>query len=236
MIRYAVPVLILGAVASPAAAAEVQIQAQAPVVELTVSETENAAPDIAQVGAGVTVRAPTAKAAMQQNAAAMQKVIDRLRALGIAAKDIQTSTVNLNAQFTYPQGGTPRFVGYDATNQVTVKLHQVDKVGDVLDALVAAGANNIFGPNFMLDDDTATKETARRHAFQRGQAMAQGYARMAGYTGVRLLEVSEIVQTHGPVPVAFVSAQAARVERDTPIEPGEVGTMVTLTLKYEMTR
>jgi uncharacterized protein YggE len=236
MIRHAIPLLAMSALAAPAAAAEVQIQAQAPVVELSVSETVNSPPDVAQVGTGVTTRAPTAKEAVRLNAAAMQKVVDRLKALGIAGKDIQTANFSLNAQYSYPNGGgQPVFVGYDASNQVSVRLRQLDKVGDVLDALVAAGANNIFGPTFSLDDDDAVAATARAQAFKRGQAMAQDYARMAGYTGVRLLEVSESVQGRGPVPPMPV-AYAAERDASTPIAPGEVGTTVNLTLKYEMTR
>jgi len=236
MIRYAIPLLAAASLASPLAAAEVQIQAQAPVVELTVSETVKSRPDVAQVSAGVTTRAQTAQQAVQQNAAAMQKVVDRLKALGIADQDIQTANFSLNAQFTYPQNGTPVFAGYQASNEVSVKLRQIDKVGAALDALVAAGANNINGPSFTLDDDTAVQQQARTQAFQRGQTMAQNYARMAGYTGVRLLEVSENVRSGGgplpPQPIAFRAEAAAK----TPIEPGEVGTTVTLTVKYEMTR
>jgi uncharacterized protein YggE len=239
MIRYAVPLLAMTLPAAPAIAAEVQIQAQAPVVELTVSQTVNAKPDVAQIGTGVTTRARSAKEAVRLNAAAMQKVVDRLKALGVADKDIQTSNFNLNAEFTYPPGGgTPTFAGYQASNQVSVKLRQMDKVGDALDALVAAGANNLDGPSFMLDDDTAVQQEARTQAYQRGQTMAQGYARMAGYTGVRLLEVSESAQGGGPPPPAPPMPVAYAVERDakTPIEPGEVGTVATLTVKYEMTR
>jgi uncharacterized protein YggE len=237
MIRYAIPLFAVSALAAPAAAAEVQIQAQAPVVELSVNETVNAAPDIAQVGTGVTTRARSAKEAVRLNAVAMQKVVDRLKTLGIAAKDIQTSNFNLNAQFNYPGGGAaPVFTGYEASNQVSVKLRDVTRVGDVLDALVAAGANNISGPSFMLDDDTAPQKEARARAFQRGQAMAQDYARMAGYTGVRLLEVSENVQSRGPLPPMPVAFRAEAAQAKTPIEAGEVGTTVTLTVKYEMTR
>src|SRR5690242_10378368 len=101
MIRHAIPLLAMSALAAPAAAAEVQIQAQAPVVELSVSETVNSPPDVAQVGTGVTTRAPTAKEAVRLNAAAMQKVVDRLKALGIAGKDIQTANFSLNAQYSY---------------------------------------------------------------------------------------------------------------------------------------
>ncbi len=239
MIRYAIPVLAVTALATPAAAAEVQIQAQAPVVELTVSDTVRAKPDIAQVSAGVTTRAHSAQEAMRQNAAQMQKVVDRLKALGIADKDIQTANFNLNAQFNYPNGGgSPVFTGYQVSNQVTVKLRRIDKTGEVLDALVAAGANNINGPSFMIDDPTAMQQAARTQAYQHGQAMAQAYARMAGYTGVRLLEVSENVQVGGPPPPAPPQPVAFSAERgpSTPIVPGEVGTTVTLTVKYEMTR
>jgi uncharacterized protein YggE len=239
MIRYAIPLLMLSAAAAPALAADVQIQAQAPVIELGVTESVNSKPDIARLGAGVTTRAPTAKEAVRQNGATMQKVVDRLHALGIADKDIQTSGYNLNAQFTYPpQGGTPKFAGYDASNQVTVKLRQMDKIGDVLDALVSAGANNIFGPSFSIDDPTAIQAQARAAAFKRGQALAQDYARMSGYTGVRLLAVSENVQGGGNMPPPPPAPVAYAAERDssTPIVPGEVGTAVTLTLKYEMTR
>lgn len=236
MLRYVIPLLAVSALAAPAAAAEVQIQAQAPVVELTVGETVKYPPDVAEIGTGVTTRAHSAKEAVRLNAAAMQKVVDRLKALGIADKDIQTSNFGLNAQFDYPNGGgTPVFTGYQASNQVSVKLRHVDKVGDVLDALVDAGATNIFGPNFSLDDDAAAQAEARGKAFRRGQAMAEGYARMAGYTGVRLLEVSESVRGEGappPQPMAIMVTAA----RKTPIEPGEVGTVVNLMLKYEMTR
>ena len=121
-------------------------------------------------------------------------------------------------------------------NQVSVKLRDIGKVGDALDALVAAGANNISGPSFMLDDDTAPKQAARTRAFQRGQAMAQDYARMAGYTGVRLLEVSETVQTRGQLPPMPYAVRAEAADAKTPIEAGEVGTTVNLAVKYEMTR
>lgn len=236
MIRYAIPLLALTALTAPAAAAEVQIQAQAPVVELTVSETVNSTPDVAQVGTGVTTRAQSAKEAVRLNAVAMQKVVDRLKALGIAPNDIQTANFNLNAQFTYPNGGgQPVFAGYEATNQVTAKLRQIDKVGDALDALVAAGATNINGPSFTLDDDTAAQQAARSRAMQRGQTMAQDYARMAGYTGVKLLEVSESVQ-EGPLPPQPIAFRAQLAQAKTPIEPGEVGSTVNLTVKYEMTR
>lgn len=238
MIRYAVPVLAMTALAATAAhAAEVQIQAQGPVVELTVNEIVHSAPDVAQIGAGVTTRAPTAQEAVRQNAQAMEQVIAKLRELGIASRDIQTSNFNLNPQYDYDRnGGARTFVGYDVNNQVQVKLRDLERAGEVLDALVSAGANNIYGPNFMLEADEAAKREARTKAYQSGQAMAQEYARMAGYSGVRLLEISETFQSYGGPQPAMMRADVQESGASTKIEPGEVGTGVTVTVKYEMTR
>lgn len=236
MIRKALPFAALAALAAPAAAAEIQIQSQGPVVELTVNEIVYSAPDVAQIGAGVQTRAPTAQEAVRQNAAAMEKVIARLRALGIPRNDIQTSNFNLNAQYEYREGQAQRFIGYDVVNQVQVKLRDLERAGEVLDALVAAGANNIYGPNFMLEADETAKTEARAKAFARGRAMSQDYARMAGFSGVRLLEISEVFQSYGRPIMATAAVRAEAGDASTPIEPGEVGTGVNLTVKYEMTR
>jgi uncharacterized protein len=223
----------------PAVAAEIQIAVSNPVIELTVTETVQSPPDTASVGAGVQVRAPTASGALKLNAQAMDKVIARLRSLGIAREDIQTANFSLNAQYQYGNDGQPpKFLGYEASNSVNVTLRKLDKVGEALDALVEAGANNLYGPNFSLEKDGEAKAAARKAGFAKAQAQANEYARMAGYTGTRLLEISESFQQMGPMPV---SAQAivvtgSAVEAATKIEPGRVGTGVTITIKYEMTR
>lgn len=240
MNRMMFPMIALAAmplVALPASAAEVQIQAQNPVVELSVNEIVRSTPDVAQIGAGVTTRAATAREAVRQNAEAMDRLIARMKALGIERKDIQTSNFNLNPNYNYNrETGEQTFAGYNVNNNVSVKLRDLKRAGEVLDALVQAGANNIYGPNFMLEDDMEAKAMARGNAFKRGRQMAEEYARMAGFSGVRLLEVSESFQSYGriPAPEAAVMVTASRADSSTPIEPGEVGTGVTITVKYEM--
>ncbi|MXP09131.1 SIMPL domain-containing protein [Pseudoblastomonas halimionae] len=225
---------------SPVEAGEIQIQATNPVVELSITETVRSAPDVAQIGAGVQTQAPTAREAVQANSQAMNRLVERLRALGIERKDIQTSNFNLNPQYNYNrETGEQTFSGYMVTNQVSVTLRDLKRAGEVLDALVGAGANNIYGPNFMLDDDAATKKAARKGAFEKGRAQAEEYARMAGYSGVRLLEVSESFSSYGPPPpqpVAMARAESKDAAADVPVEPGEVGTSASLLLKFEMTR
>ena len=226
--------------ATPAMAANVDIAVQGPVVEITASETVQSEPDQATVGAGVTTRARTAVQAMRDNANAMDAVIARLKALGIARADIQTSGVNLNAAFQYNNNNSPPvFQGYDVTNQVSVTLKDIDKVGATLDGLVGAGANNLSGPFFSRKDDKAPRAQAREAAFRIADAQARDYARMAGFGGVRLLAVEETVQRGGPIAFDISQPQAITVtasSKSTPIEPGRVGSVVQLTAKYEMTR
>ena len=226
-------------IASPAMAANVDIAVQGPVVEITASETVQSEPDQATVGAGVTTRARTAVQAMRDNAIAMDAVIARLKALGIAREDIQTSGVNLNAAFQYNNNHTPPvFQGYDVTNQVSVTLKDIGKVGATLDALVASGANNLNGPFFSRKNDKPQRAQAREAAFKTAEAQARDYAKMAGFGGVRLLAVEETLSQGGPIPFEAMRAQAITVTaaKVTPIEPGRVGTAVQLTAKYEMTR
>ena len=239
MIRYAIPALAAAAIASSAQAAEVQIQSQGPVVELSVSESVDAKPDIVDIGAGVTSQASTAVEAMRINAREMNAVIDRIKALGIKDKDIQTTGINLSAQYDYDQSTSRQvFRGYQASNRVNVTLREVPRAGEVLDALVAAGATDINGPNFSLDDDTGARAQARKAAFDKARAQAEEYARWSGFSGVRLLEINESVAAGPPMPYAQ-SAERKMMDvsaAPTPVEPGLVGTMVSLPVKFEMTR
>ena len=238
MNRYAIALLASAALASPAAAAEVQIQATGPVVELSVSETVDSRPDIATISAGVSTRAQTAVAAMQQNAQKMTAVVAKIKALGVAEDDIQTSGINLSPQYDYNQATQSQvFRGYVASNRVSVKLRKVADTGRALDALVAAGATDIGGPDFSVDDDTSYRAEARRNALTRAQAQAVEYARLAGYSGARLLEIDESVSgSQPPMPLMRAYRDEVAQAASTPVQPGVVGTVVNVTVKYELTR
>ena len=226
-------------IATPAMAANLEIAVQGPVVEITASETVQSEPDQAAVGAGVTTRALTAVQSLRDNATRMDAVISRLKALGIAREDIQTSGVNLNAAFQYNNNNTPPvFQGYDVTNQVSVTLRDIAKIGATLDALVASGANNLNGPFFSRKNDKPQRAQAREAAFKAAEAQARDYARMAGFGDVRLLAVEETLQQGGPIAfdVSMPRAITVTAQKITPIEPGRIGTVVQMTVKYEMTR
>jgi len=234
MIRYALP-LVAVAFAVPAAA-EVQIASQGPIVALTITETVEAEPDVVTVSAGVTTQARTAVEAMRLNAEQMSSVIERIKQLGIAERDIQTTGINLGAQYDYDQAQRRQvFRGYQASNRVSVKLRDIPRTGEVLDALVAAGATDLGGPDFSIDDPTAARAQARRQAIETARAQALEYARGAGYSDIRLLEISESVAPQPPMPlVQFARAEAQ--DASTPVQPGMVQAGVTVSVTYEMTR
>ena len=238
MIRCALGLLATTALAATsAAAAEVQIAAQGPVVELTVSESVEAEPDIATVSAGVTTQARTAVEAMRTNAQAMSAVVDRIEQLGVAERDIQTSGISLGAMYDYDQSTQRQvFRGYQASNRVSVRLRDIQRTGEVLDALVAAGATDLGGPEWSIDDDTAARAQARSAAMERARAQALEYARLAGYSDLRLLEINETVAPSRPMPIIAQMARAEAADASTPVRPGMVEATVIVTVKYELTR
>lgn len=236
MNRIALP-LAAAAMALPVAAqAEVQVAAQGPVVELSVTETVNARPDTVEISAGVTTDAATAVEAMRLNAAEMNRVIQRIRALGIDKDDVQTTGINLGARYDYDQATQRQvFRGYQASNRVSVKLRDVAATGRVLDALVAAGATDISGPSFSLENDEQAKAQARQAAVRKAEQMARQYAQWSGYTGVRVLKISETLYRNPPMPMMRMEAAQA-ADASTPVAPGMVGSSVTVSVTYEMTR
>lgn len=235
MTRYALPLVAIGALATPAAAAEIQIAATGPVIELTVNESVQAEPDLVTIGAGVTTQAPTAVEAMRANGTAMNGVVARIRQLGIADRDVQTTGITLGAQYDYDQATRRQvFRGYHASNRVSVKLRDIAKTGEVLDALVAAGATDLSGPDWSIEDDTGARAQARRAAIETANAQAKEYAELAGYTGVRLLEINETVAARPPMPMMRNVVQETAAA--APVLPGLVESGVTVTVKYEMTR
>lgn len=222
---------------TPAHAATIEIEAEGPVIELSVYESVTAEPDMATISAGVSTEAPTAVEAMRMNSVEMRKVIDRIKSLGVDEKDIQTTGINLNARYDYDrQSQRNIFRGYQVSNRVSVKLREIEKTGEVLDALVVAGATDLAGPSFSIEDDEAAKDAARERAVERAQKRAESYATMLGYEEVRVLEINESIRGSGPGPqmMARALAEDSIAAAPPPVQPGLVSTGVSITIKYEM--
>lgn len=222
--------------AGAAMASQVNVTSVGPVIDLTVTEEVKAKPDIARFNTGVTTSAPTANEAVRKNADQMSGVIAKIKSLGIADKDIQTTQINLNQEYDYVDG-RQIFKGYQASNMVVVTLRDLKKLGPFLDALASDGATNFNGPTFEIDDDTPQKAAARENAWDNALILARMHAKKAGYSDARVLKVEEGI---GPQTYAraerMVAMDAAGSAKQTPIAPGEVDTSVTLNFTFEMVK
>jgi len=190
-------------------------------------------PDIARISAGVVTQAPTATAAIEQNARQMASVRAALKRAGIADRDIQTSSINLNPEYRYEENKAPQLVGYRAGNEVTARFRDIANTGRILDALVAQGANQINGPMLGLDKPEAALDEARAAALRTAQARATMYARALGKRVKRILSVSEAGGTYQPPRPMMMEARAAQ-DVSTKIDPGEQTVSVSLSASFEL--
>lgn len=222
-----------------AAIGQVQVtpSPDAPVVTLSVQETTEVAPDMATVTAGVETVAPGAAAALTQNSAKMAQVVDTIRAAGVADRDIRTNTVAVGARYDYPNR-TRQFLGYAATNTVTVVLRDIAKVGGFLDRVTAAGANEVNGPSFTVSRPERHRVIARDRAVERAAGEAQAYARRAGFKTARLLSVTEGGSFVQPFDVGVTgeSRAPALVSAPPPVLGGQQSVGVSITAVYRMER
>lgn len=210
------------------------------------------APDVALFNAGVVTQGATAAEAMAANSRRMDQVIAVLRRAGVAEQDIQTSAINLQPRYSnlerdaliaarttgqphVPPGqpSGPRIIGYEARNNVQVRSREIDEMGRIIDALVAAGANEVNGPSFTMEDLTAAMNQARLEAIANGRARAELYARAAGLRVQRIVSISEGGPTQ-PLPV--MAAARAEMAPSTPVAPGELTLGVTVVMQFELTR
>lgn len=242
MKNFALPLLAAAALAAPAPApAQATMQVQ-PIggTRLDVAATGEVTrvPDVAIISTGVVTRAQTATAAIRANAARMERVRSALRAAGIADKDIQTSNLNLSPQYRYQENQPPVLVGYQASNTVTVTVHDLKRLGQAVDATVSAGANQVHGVSFGLEDRTAAENAAREDAVRALAAKAELYARATGHRITRLVSLSEGGGSY-PVPPPMPMMEAASFRgkaADTSISPGELTVRVDVSGLYELSR
>ena len=217
------------------------IAAASTLLTVTAEGKSTRTPDLAVFTAGVVSEGKTASEALSANAVAMNKVIGALKKAGIADKDIQTSQISLNPVYGQavigPNGQVvqePRIVGYQAVNTVTIRSRDIAGFGKVLDALVAAGSNQVNGPSFQLNDPRTAMDEARIDAMTSARARAELYAKAAGLRVVRIVSISESGGYSPPQP-AYARAKMADAS-SSPIAAGEVEAQVNLSVQFELAR
>ena len=204
-------------------------------LDFSTTGTVSRVPDLAVISAGVVTRAPTASGAISDNAARMERVRAALKRAGIADKDIQTSSINLSPEYRYDNNQPPVLTGYQASNTVSIRFRDIRKSGEILDALVAQGANQINGPSLTIEHPAAALDEARLKAIAAGRARAELYARAMGMRVVRVLSVSESggFSPPPPMPVAMM-ARAEGADAKTSIDPGSQDLQVTIAMSVEL--
>ncbi|MCY7270795.1 MAG: SIMPL domain-containing protein [Sphingomonas bacterium] len=191
-------------------------------------------PDLAIISAGVQTLQPTATAAIEENATRMERVRAALKRAGIADRDIQTSSINLNPEYRYVENQPPVLTGYRASNNVSVKFRDLKRSGAILDALVREGANQLNGPTLTIDKPEEAYDEARVKAIAVGKRRAELYARALGKRVVRILSISESgSMVPSPMPMAY-ARDSAMSSAKTEISPGTQDLQINVSMSFEL--
>jgi hypothetical protein len=190
----------------------------------------SAKPDVARASIGVEVTAATVADATRHNNDKMNAVVAKIKTLGIADKDIQTTNYNVSIQ----RGRSNEITGYRVSNSVSLTIRDLDKVGAILDQASQAGANNIYGISFAVDDPSKLQADARAKAMADAQKRADELARLAGAARGDVLVISEVIQSN-PVPLFAAAPAALRAADSEPsIEAGELSLRMRVQVVYSI--
>jgi uncharacterized protein len=190
-------------------------------------------PDIATINLGVVIERPTAKAAREAAAVAMTAVVDAVRKLGIADKDIATANVSLNPVYDYPNNAAPKIRGYQLQNTISITVRDLAKLSDLLDNSVIAGATTVNGISFDVADRTAAEAQAREAAVKDARTKADTLANGLGVRITGVASVAESVST----PIWYQgnyapSAVAGDKAAQTPVLPGSTDVVITVQVAF----
>jgi uncharacterized protein len=205
-----------------------QAQAVEKLVTVAGEATVAVAPDTAMIRIGVTSQDKTAREAGEANAKQMTAVLAAIKDAGIAERDIQTSRLSLQPQYDPNKAGTARLTGFQATNQVTVRIRDIDKLPTVLDRAIAAGANEMSGIEFVVSEQSKLLDQARDDAIADARRKAELYAKAAGAKLGHVVSITEEGSSPPPRPIQAMRAGAV------PVAPGEQTLRAVVTVSYEL--
>ena len=230
--------LMAAALAGPAVgAAQAQSDEEDTVRSISVTGTGRvkAEPDVADINLGVTKQGEDAQSAAGEAATTMDAVINALLEAGVAEADIQTTSLSLNPIYDWDEN-PPDIEGWEASNQVNVTVRDIEAVGAVVDAATAAGATNVNGISFRVEDPTAAEAEARSAAVAAAKAKADQLATDAGVTIIGVISISESGGQQ-PQPIYMERAafdMAAGEALATPVLPGQVELSISVFIQYEI--
>jgi uncharacterized protein len=192
-----------------------------------------ATPDFATARGGVSFTGQTVALVQDQINTTSNKMSTALKQVGIDPKDIQTSNYNINPTYDYTKG-SQRITGYSANTTFTVKVRDINKVGQAIDAMTSAGATNVSNLGFEVTDKTAALNEARKQAVNDAKKKAADAASIAGFQLGKIVNYSESFGDY-PRPVyALDMAGGGNASQKTSVEPGTNDINLTVTLSYEI--
>jgi uncharacterized protein YggE len=199
-------------------------------ISVTGTGTVDAAPDMATLMIGVTTQGSTAAEALAANSTATDAVIARLAASGIEPRDMQTSNLSINPNWTGYDSSTPTISGYVASNMLTVQVRALDTTGAVLDAAVADGANTLNGMTFGLADPEPSYNEARTEAVADARARAELLARAAGVKLGAIVSITDVGAMTDPAPMYREAAASSAV----PVVGGALALVANVAITWEI--
>src|SRR5690242_10842800 len=203
------------------------VRAAEKLVTVTGEASIAVAPDMATMRVGVSSQEKTAREASEANARQMTGVLAAIKGAGVAERDVQTSRLSLQPQYD-PNKGTPRLTGFQASNQVTIRIRDVDSLPIVLDRAIAAGANEMSGIEFGVSEQSKLLDQARDDAIADARRKAELYAKAAGAKLGRVVSITEEGSSPPPRPMQAMRAGAV------PVAPGEQTLRAVVTVSYEL--
>ncbi len=196
-----------------------------------------AKPDVATVQLGVVTEGATVKDIQKKNTDKMNAIIAAIKGMGIKAEDIQTQNYNLNPKYDWSDGNQ-KLIGYTINQNVTVKVRDLDKAGDVVAKGGELGANQIGGVQFVIDDPNALEAQAREKAITDAQQKAEMLAKKLGLNVVRVVSFSESQGGYYP-PQPYLAMGRAEMAKDMAssapsIEPGSQDVITNVSVTFEV--
>ena len=211
-----------------AAVALLPAHAEDKLVTVTGEATVAVAPDAAVIRLGVSSQDKTAREASEANAKQMTAVLAAIKDSGIADRDIQTSRLSLQPQYDANKSGNARLTGFQASNQVTVRIRDIDRLPAVVDRAIAAGANEMSGIEFVVSEQSKLLDRARDDAIADARRKAELYAKAAGAKLGHVVAITEEGSAPPPRPMQALRAGAV------PIAPSEQTLRAMVTVSYEL--
>jgi len=199
-------------------------------ISVSATGSVDAEPDLAGVSVGAIVETDSAKEALARSSTLMAKLIDGLKALGIAAKDIQTTAVTMEPRYSQTKDGRPpTLAGFRLVNRVHLTVREVKRLGEILDGAIGLGANQVNGIGFDVSNAETLMDDARRQAIANARRRAELYAAAAGAQLGSVLTISETTNPD-PSPKALSMARSG----PTPIEAGTRTLTVDVHVTYAL--